>query len=167
MKISLAQLRESDRRKFYFSGTQEELGLTHLEFPIYNTEVMVTLSDAEHGYYLHGDLATTTRLACDRCLTEIDYDIETPLAALVVIDDSKEFMDEEIIEVPATALHIDIKSFVEDSIVLVLPFKILCKDDCKGLCAQCGTNLNESSCDCNSTGIDPRWNKLRELNLEE
>ena len=167
MKIALTQLRDTEQREFHFSGSQEKLGLETLEFPVQNTEVTALFSESDHGYYLHGDVTTHATLVCDRCLSEFGYDIETPLAALIVMDDSDEFEDEEVIEVPASSLHIDITKFVRDTIALALPFKILCKEECQGLCAQCGTNLNESSCDCDTSSIDPRWNKLKELNLED
>lgn len=166
MKIAIAQLQETGQREFFFSGTKETLGLEDIPFALHDTEVTVVLADSDHGYYLHGSLVSGATLLCDRCLTEFDYQIEAPLATLVVLDQSTEFEDEDVIEVPASSLSIDLTKFVHDSLLLALPFKLLCKEDCKGLCAQCGTNLNEDTCDCEDTSIDPRWNKLKELNIE-
>lgn len=167
MKIAIAQLQDTGQREFYFSGSKEDLGLAGIEFPMQNTEVTAIFADADHGYYLHGDARTDATLVCDRCLTDFNSQIETSLAALVVMDQSSEFEDEEIIEVDPSSPYIDISKFVQDSLMLALPFKIICQEDCQGLCAQCGTNLNEGSCDCEDTSIDPRWNKLKELNLED
>ena len=52
---------------------------------------------------------------------------------------------------------------MENNILLTLPIKRLCKEDCKGLCQQCGNNLNLSTCQCDNDDIDPRLAKLKDL----
>jgi uncharacterized protein len=49
---------------------------------------------------------------------------------------------------------------------LSIPLKVLCKDDCKGLCPRCGINLNDTSCSCDTTDTDPRWAPLSKLKDE-
>jgi uncharacterized protein len=58
--------------------------------------------------------------------------------------------------------RIELDELVLEQLELSLPIRILCQEDCKGLCAQCGTNLNVESCDC-PPPIDPRWQALAEL----
>ena len=58
---------------------------------------------------------------------------------------------------------IDLTSSVIRNILAVLPMKVVCRDDCKGLCPVCGQNLNIKDCGCDTTYIDPRFESLRSL----
>lgn len=56
---------------------------------------------------------------------------------------------------------------MQDAVGLEFPTRVLCREDCKGLCPNCGVNWNEQSCDCTTEQTDSRWDKLRELSLDE
>lgn len=58
---------------------------------------------------------------------------------------------------------LDLEELILSDILLELPTKLLCKEDCKGLCPHCGCNLNHQSCDCNKAYHDPRWDVLNTL----
>ena len=60
--------------------------------------------------------------------------------------------------------EIDLAEIAREQILLDLPQQFFCKDDCKGLCEKCGTNLNLKDCDCEDDEIDPRWAALKNLN---
>ena len=62
--------------------------------------------------------------------------------------------------------EIDLGQLMGEQFYLSLPMKPLCKDDCKGLCSTCGTNLNKATCDCNTQWEDPRLAALRALKKE-
>jgi uncharacterized protein len=59
--------------------------------------------------------------------------------------------------------EIDIKDIVREQMLLVVPIKQLCSSDCKGLCPDCGKDLNTGSCGCRDVKVDPRFSKLSEL----
>jgi uncharacterized protein len=59
--------------------------------------------------------------------------------------------------------EIDITGEIRDTVLLTLPMKVLCSEDCRGLCAGCGANLNSESCRCAAPPADPRWEALRKL----
>jgi uncharacterized protein len=61
---------------------------------------------------------------------------------------------------------LDLTGWAHDALALALPAQIVCKDDCRGLCAACGANLNEDPDHAHEAEPDPRWAKLRELELE-
>jgi uncharacterized protein len=65
--------------------------------------------------------------------------------------------------VVAEDMQLDVEELMNDDIVLWVPTKFLCKKDCKGLCDQCGQNLNEGSCQCKATKGDPRLAVLESL----
>jgi len=168
MKIGTDQLRTDTENRFHFSGTQEALGLQGVDTPLSNLDIKVHINEADHGYYLTGTLTGTAALVCHRCSADFDYQLDVALQSLIVTDQSQEFQGEDdVIMVPVQSREIDITKLVSDSILLDIPYKVLCQEDCKGLCAQCGTNLNEATCDCSQDAVDPRWARLQELNFEE
>ena len=68
-------------------------------------------------------------------------------------------------EVKPGSDEVDISDDLREGILLQMPTYPVCKDSCRGLCAQCGTDLNKDSCQCNATQGDMRWGALDELDL--
>jgi uncharacterized protein len=58
---------------------------------------------------------------------------------------------------------VDISEVMRQAVMLAIPLKPLCKEECRGLCPSCGVNLNEESCDCKNEEPDDRWEGLRNL----
>ncbi len=98
----------------------------------------------------------TMEVTCDRCAEDIKpkftVDVEHGLVASLNHEDNDDYI---LIE----DMKLDVKQLTLEDIYLALPGKFLCKEDCKGLCSECGANLNESSCNCQKP-IDPRWAAL-------
>ena len=59
--------------------------------------------------------------------------------------------------------QLNVDSLISNEIITCWPMKILCKEDCKGLCSVCGQNLNEGTCDCEDTGLDPRMSVIQDI----
>ncbi len=100
----------------------------------------------------------TTR--CDRCFEDLVKHYEftfTHGLAVKLIDDE----NDDYIETPDYTLELD--EVVVSDIILNLPSKVLCKDDCKGVCSKCGKNLNYGDCGCNKTEVDSRLEILKQL----
>ena len=97
---------------------------------------------------------------CDRCgVAASNKHTVTILKSLATSLERQE--SDTIIVVPDMQLEVD--ELVYTEVVLNLPSKHLCKEDCKGLCFKCGKNLNEGPCGCETHEPDPRFDKLREL----
>lgn len=98
--------------------------------------------------------------SCDRCSTDFTREMnmlfEHKLAQTLVDDGNDDY-----IETPDFKLELD--DIVISDILLSLPQKNLCKDDCKGLCQICGKNLNEGDCSCDKREIDPRLEMLKQF----
>ncbi len=75
--------------------------------------------------------------------------------------------DREFSIIPKGAVSLDISQEIRDMILLGLPAKILCSNDCRGLCPHCGVNLNKDECACQTEVIDPRWKALQKLKNEK
>ena len=71
--------------------------------------------------------------------------------------------DEDTVNLPIDAVELDLTNLLNEMVLVNHPIKMLCKDDCKGLCVNCGIDLNENKCQCADTQTDSRWDKLRKL----
>lgn len=168
IKIALDRLRNQTDAEFEFSGNKEDLGLQDLQFPVQDLRIYLHLMEADHGFYAVGDISGIAVLNCHRCLTEFEYPLDIPVSTMVILDQTEEFKDEdELIQVKPGDRYVNLTKLIKDAILLDLPVKIVCTEDCQGLCAQCGTNLNKDQCECTDDSIDPRWEKLKEINFED
>ena len=95
---------------------------------------------------LTGSMETELLLACSRCLETFSYSINIELNEKLSKTLNSE--DEDIIFIKNDRLDLD--EIVENNIISMLPIKRLCNKDCKGLCHQCGINLNHSTCKCDN-----------------
>lgn len=110
--------------------------------------------------YMTLTAAFTLSPLCDRCMTPYREAHEIPVEHVLVTSLNREDNDELIL---VESDEIDLDELVESDILLTLPMKHLCREDCKGLCMQCGKNLNEGDCGCSSKPVDPRLEALRKL----
>lgn len=122
----------------------------HVKGEIRNATGIVTLK-ANAGF--------TLVTQCDRCAAELTKEMNVPMEHILVQQLNNEEHDEFLV-VPDAVLLLD--ELVLADVLLQMPAKILCKEDCKGLCVQCGKNLNEGPCGCQKP-IDPRLEALRQL----
>ncbi|WP_242865265.1 MULTISPECIES: DUF177 domain-containing protein [Clostridium] len=118
-----------------------------------------TLRLVDDVYYLTGKVITKVLLACSRCSEDFAYDISFDIKER--FSHTVEDIDGEIISLDSNKL--DLYQIIENNIGIEFPIKRLCNENCKGLCQQCGTNLNQSCCNCNENEVDPRLAKLKEL----
>lgn len=117
----------------------------------------------EDGYlHVKGHTEVALTAPCDRCLTEtkvtfpvnIDEEYEIRGNLITLDDDAAPYF---------TGESLDAEKLLHDSVLSSMPSKVLCKEDCKGLCPVCGQNLNERDCGCDRTVGDPRMEKFKEL----
>lgn len=107
---------------------------------------------------LKGRLIGEYRSLCDNCGCEVTGKLDVAIDE--TIDSEFEDLDSECFDVNGTVL--DISGLINALIWGNLPMKLLCREDCKGLCSICGCNLNETTCDCDHTVYDPRLAIFRE-----
>ncbi len=121
------------------------------------------------GFMVWGDIITTLRLHCSRCLSsfdfplELEFEIEYRRGVEEAHSKERSLKEDDFRISYFSGENIDIEDDVKQFIILSIPMKPLCKEDCKGLCPICGKNLNEGECKCSREAEDPRWNALKEL----
>ena len=110
---------------------------------------------------MKGMITTTIHGVCDRCACDFDRDEEIPLDVVLVTEMADEENEDEWV-FPLEGDSADLEDIVRTVFVLNMDSKLLCSDDCKGLCHRCGKNLNEGPCSCQKE-LDPRFAALKQL----
>ena len=110
---------------------------------------------------MKGMITTRIHGVCDRCAGDFTREVETPIDVVLVEELSNEDSEDEWV-FPLEAGTADLDDIVRTVFVLNLDSKLLCSEDCKGICYRCGKNLNEGPCGCQKE-IDPRFAALRQL----
>ncbi len=110
---------------------------------------------------MKGDITTCIHGVCDRCAREFDRDIHFPIDVVLVTEFADEENEDEWV-FPLEGDSADLDDIVRTVFVLNLDSKLLCKEDCKGICCRCGKNLNDGPCNCQKE-LDPRFAALQQL----
>lgn len=105
----------------------------------------------------------TLQMFCDRCLTEVPVKLQLAFSREI---SSKDRMDSEAAEENQDVMRedqLDVEALINSEILMNLPDKVLCRPDCKGICKQCGQNLNEGTCGCDDFVPDPRMAVIKDI----
>lgn len=110
---------------------------------------------------MEGQVRTTIHGICDRCAGSFDREVTFPIDVVLVTELANEENEDEWV-FPLEGDSADLDDIVRTVFVLNLDSKLLCKEDCKGLCPRCGKNLNDGPCNCQKE-LDPRFAALKQL----
>jgi uncharacterized protein len=108
-----------------------------------------------------GTIRTCLHGVCDRCAADFTRDVEIPINVVLVTELADEENEDEWV-FPLEGDSADLEDIIRTVFVLNMDSKLLCKEDCKGLCHRCGTNLNDGPCSCQKE-LDPRFAALKQL----
>jgi uncharacterized protein len=114
---------------------------------------------------ISGECQLPVQFACSRCLAPFETTISIPFSELFQpVEEQVESsgLDEDDIHV-IHAEKVDLTPYVEEAVVLGMPYVPVCSDTCKGLCPSCGCNRNEQACTCTTERIDPRLAGLKDF----
>ncbi|MBI4887452.1 MAG: DUF177 domain-containing protein [Acidobacteria bacterium] len=123
-------------------------------------------------FRLVGTVAAELELTCGRCLEPYRLPVSAPFdlrylpPAAAAAGEEHELADGDLETSYYRDDQIDLGELLREQFYLALPMKPLCRDECRGLCPQCGTNLNTSPCDCAPVWSDPRLAVLRTLTTD-
>ncbi|HHV39266.1 MAG TPA: DUF177 domain-containing protein [Tepidimicrobium sp.] len=166
MSIDLSQFRDEVVSSILIRGQVEREGIDfngrRIKFlkPIgYEGEIYRV--DGEKLLYL--EIFYRYKEDCGRCLEPFIRDDSTTITAKLSMKPEELVEDEDEDIIYYTDDRLNLQDHIIDTIILFLPMKPLCGDDCKGLCPKCGTNHNKEKCDCVVEDIDPRLEKLKEF----
>ena len=132
--------------------------LAHLEERPLRAELRA--ESVVEGILITGDIEGATTLECARCLKGFHSTVGVEVCELFLAPGA-EPEDRESYRV--SGVDIDLEPMLRDAVTLSLPLNPLCREDCKGICARCGRDLNLGACDCTEDTTDPRWAELDAL----
>ncbi|MEZ0576984.1 DUF177 domain-containing protein [Halodesulfovibrio aestuarii] len=124
----------------------------------------------EQGCILHGSMTGAVNLPCNRCTQDATISINQNFDEVFILDEELSSDDTEPnvrIANESTGIEIEVAGVLWEEFVIALPVKPLCKEDCKGLCAECGKDLNTGKCECEDSTLDPRFAVLRNLKVNK
>lgn len=116
-----------------------------------------------------GHVETQAQLDCDRCLKPVQLPVSADFALEYITGADYEsssvaaLSEEEMTVSVFDGEAIDVDEIVKEQILLAVPARTLCQEDCKGICPQCGVDLNTGQCNCAADEVDPRWAALKKL----
>ncbi len=166
MKIELADIISSEDREVSKQATIElasfdsKLG----QFPIVKSTpfVLTFTNESNKRLLIRGETEVTIAIPCDRCLEEVDrvFPIQIEKELDLTASDGEQSMEKSNF-MAGTSLDVDQLIFGE--ILVSWPMKVLCREDCKGICKRCGANLNLAECQCQKTELDPRMAAIQDI----
>lgn len=121
------------------------------------------------GVELTGNLRADLRLACSRCLKPVEYKLDQDFRAVFVnpdqdLEGAEVQLDDELLDQSvAEDGVVELTDVVREQLLLAVPARAFCEEECRGLCPQCGSDLNLIDCKCGEGDIDPRWAALSKL----
>lgn len=114
-------------------------------------ELRIHLDRNDPYLRLNYKVRTEVSRVCDRCLEDYEYPLDLEGMLLVILRQNPrrgEEKEDDVRYVPEDTLEIDLSADLRDILMINLPTKSLCRNNCKGLCSQCGQNLNDGLCSC-------------------
>jgi uncharacterized protein len=130
-------------------------------------ELRLDVQLAGRDVVVRGAVHGRAELSCRRCLAAVPYDVNEELIFVYRSGVAPvEAEAQEVYPLPEKSREVDLTQAVREHVLLSVPEFVSCDDACRGFCPRCGTNLNETTCECRTEDEDPRWAALRRLRSE-
>ncbi len=113
------------------------------------------------GVQVEGEFNAEILLVCSRCLEKFKLSIEGELSELFVLPQYQAQLPDDLDYYLIEGEKIDLEPMIKEQIVLSVPFKALCSENCSGLCPLCGKNLNQGSCSCQKKELKVKSSALK------
>jgi uncharacterized protein len=141
----------------------------------FTTPLIVDLTALQEYDHIRvdGTIETSVRLHCSRCLEEFEKYVATSFTLFynkttgAPIDDETELREEDLHTVFYEGDYIDFTGEIEEQLIMEIPYKPLCKDECKGLCGVCGANLNDGECGCGAEPSSFKFGALKDFKVNK
>jgi uncharacterized protein len=122
---------------------------------------------------VHGQVGTTVRMNCSRCMVETDNAIASSFTIFYrkstgepQDEEEVELAEEDLIAATYEGDEIDFSDEIAEQVLMAIPFKPLCSDDCQGLCSSCGADLNVSKCGCDRQEMSLKFSALKNFKVD-
>jgi uncharacterized protein len=141
------------------------------DFKLRKVDLQCRITKASSTIFIKGNISVFLDISCSRCLEEVTIPVDGDFSYTLVpaIAETKEELEPRAEDLEIGHYQddfIDLTPIICEQIILQIPIKPLCSEDCKGLCPHCGTNRNVASCNCHSDFIDPRLAVLKNIKIK-
>jgi uncharacterized protein len=153
--------------------TLEEGGGCHFLAPL---TVQVKVFPAGGLLELSGEFKTVIEASCSRCLNRFSMDLASDFE-LTLARELPSVTDEDGADVELSAdemgltlvegEEIDLRSLIAEQVIMALPYRALCDENCKGVCASCGIDLNQQACQCRQENVLNKFAALKNFKINE
>lgn len=136
-------------------------------------EAQAELRQALEEIRIKGRLSVDLEMVCDRCLVTYPWPIAEEFDLLYAPEGAEALPPEAGLNAEEAELAfykgagLELEDVLREQVLLAVPVKRVCREDCLGLCPVCGGNRNEQNCNCEAEIVDPRWTGLKEIKLKE
>ena len=122
------------------------------------------LNAGDRMLVLSGNAKLALMIPCSRCLELVKVPFSLTLDRALDMNQTDEDRVKALDEQPyLQGYNLDVDQLVRDELLLNVPMKVLCDEDCKGICNRCGANLNHETCDCDRSVPDPRMSVIQDI----
>ncbi len=115
-------------------------------------------------FYCHGEVSVNTEQECSRCLNLFESELLGDLNFVARTEQDKAVMSsdpgQDVVLLKPGEPIVELNELIRQALSISIPLKPLCSTECRGICPNCGANLNEERCDCKEESIDERWEGL-------
>ncbi len=169
MFIDVSEIRKAPGQAFHFDLVDHIQSMAvgndeiHFREPL---KISLDVKNTGRILVFAGKITGDTELVCSRCLENYPFHLEAGFTEEFCHASDMAYVAEDGVE---TDIHvfegnrINIDALISESVLLEIPMKSLCSENCKGLCAICGSNLNKNRCECKDESIDPRLAGLKKF----
>ena len=125
---------------------------------------LVITNQGDKVLTVKGEADVCLEMPCSRCLEPVKVpfhlEIDQKVDMKQTDEDRAADLDEQFY---INGYNLDVDQLVGNELTLNLPMRVLCSDNCKGICNRCGTNLNHETCDCDNRPLDPRMSVIQDI----
>ena len=114
-------------------------------------------------FYFSGRIHGKTEMPCRRCLKDVEVQVAEDAHFIFSSEGEDVADDPDVFPFDPLAATLDLRPAVREAWLLAVPGFALCREDCKGLCPNCGIDWNEGTCECVPATIESRWEALRAI----
>lgn len=133
-------------------------------------QVSIDMRRVGEEFFMDGSVETPVTYTCVRCLNEFPSAVATDFSLIVHRVTAPAAQSGELeayVEVPLGTSEFDVGPYAREALLLAAPLTPHCRENCLGLCARCGADLNKEACRCVAKELDPRWEALKNIASRE
>jgi len=161
MKVNIQKLSEGIH-EVSEELSAEDLGLSQSIKTSENLELNAFVDKFEDSFRIKLNIKAKLIEQCDKCLEEFSIEIDESGEQIYQVGEG-DYTDDDIEVLPDNTREIDLSKLINEVFLINRPIQKICREDCRGLCPDCGKSLNQTTCNCKSERIDPRLEKLKSL----